>query len=104
MKNLKKLYINNICGIDQNGIKGLDLIELDVDNNKKIKDISYMKNLKKLSAIGDCGIDQNGIMGLNLIELSATNNIKIKDVSTYRNKTMFCSYILLWEMLQSNIS
>jgi hypothetical protein len=29
MKSLKKLYAYSDCGIDQNGINGLDLVELD---------------------------------------------------------------------------
>ena len=61
MKNLKILDARGICGIDQNGINGLDLIELYVGDNKKIKNVSFMGNLKILSAYGSCGIDQNGI-------------------------------------------
>ena len=59
MKNLKKLSAYGNCGINQNGIEELDLIELYVDHNEKIKDVSFMKNLKKLSAWGNCGINQN---------------------------------------------
>jgi hypothetical protein len=45
------------CG---QGIIGLNLIELEVDYNEKITDVSFMKNFKILRARGDCGIDQNG--------------------------------------------
>jgi len=37
-------------GINQQGIKGLDLIELDASDNKKINDVSFMVSLKKLDA------------------------------------------------------
>ena len=36
MKNLKKLCAWDNCGINQNGIKELDLIELDIGCNEKI--------------------------------------------------------------------
>src|SRR5438309_1323301 len=56
MKNLKILNAGGYCEIDQNGIDGLDLIELDVGYNLRIANVSFMKNLKKLSANGyDCG-------------------------------------------------
>jgi hypothetical protein len=45
------------CG---QGIDGLDLIELNVADNKKITNVSFMKNLKILNARSMCGIDQNG--------------------------------------------
>ena len=61
---------------DQKGIEGLDLVELDVWNNSKITNVSFMKNLKKLDASGSgCGIDQKGIEGLDLVELNVWNNI-----------------------------
>ena len=46
MKNLKKLDARYGCGIDQNGIIGLDLVELYTIGNNKITDILFMKNLK----------------------------------------------------------
>jgi hypothetical protein len=69
MKQLKILSANFESGIDQNGIYGLDLIELYVDDNEKITNVSFMKNLKILSASFKSGIDQNGIYDLDLIEL-----------------------------------
>ena len=68
MKNLKKLYARDNCDIDQNGINGLNLVELDARDNDKIINVSFMKNLKKLNTWGNCGIDQNGIKGLDLVE------------------------------------
>ena len=46
MRNLKKLDAYGNYSIDQNGIKGLDLVELDVGNNPKITNVLFMKNLK----------------------------------------------------------
>ena len=92
MKNFKKLNAsqnllrNQICGIDQNGINGLNLIELDAENNKKINNVSFMSNLQKLNASGEeCGINQNGINDLNLIKLNACYNKKIKNISFMTN-------------------
>ena len=48
MKKLKKLHAANNCGIDQNGILGLDLFELNIEKNNKIVDVKFMKNLKIL--------------------------------------------------------
>ena len=53
MTNLKKLIASSdYCKIDQQGIEGLDLIELYAHNNKKINNVSFMRNLKKLDAFG----------------------------------------------------
>ena len=85
MKKLKKLCVKEKCGIDQNCINGLNLIELDAYNNNKIINVSFMSSLQKLQAGGTCGIDQNGVRGLNLIKLNTFDNIKIKDVSFMTN-------------------
>ena len=77
MKDLKILWASETCGISQNSIIGLDLEELYVSCNEKVKDVSHMKNLKILDARGDCGIDQNGINGLDLDELNKFANSKI---------------------------
>ena len=60
MNNLQKLDAGEDCGIDQNGIEGLNLIELNVYDNGKIIDVSFMKNLQKLNRRKNCAIDQNG--------------------------------------------
>jgi len=78
MKSLKILYAEDNCGIDQNGIDCLDLVELYADSNTKITNVSFMKSLKVLSARYSCGIDQNGIEGLNLDKLYMILNEKIK--------------------------
>ena len=83
MKNtLKKLKCGYGCGIDQNGIIELNLIELSAQGNKKIENVNHMKNtLKKLDCSCNSGIDQNGISELNLIELNALENKKIKNIN-----------------------
>ena len=86
------LYIVDLYHID-NALKGKlsddilrqhkfrNLKYLNANDNKKIKDVSWIKTLQILNASCNCGIDQKGIEGLNLIELNAWNNKKIKDVS-----------------------
>ena len=86
------LYIVGKYGIGQNFIKTLNLYELDVNDNKKIRDISFMKNLKKLNASDNCGIDQNGIIGLDLIELHVSGNNKIKNISFMKNLKKLNAY------------
>ena len=74
IKQKKFLKIKKLCAkknrVDQNGINGLDLIELDACNNNKIFDVSFMKKLQKLNARKNCGIDQKSINGLNWMFLS----------------------------------
>ena len=43
MKNLKKLNISGECGVDESGICELDLYEINLTGNNKVKDISFMK-------------------------------------------------------------
>ena len=85
MKKLKILHANGGCGIDQNGIFGLDLVELDASLNNKVTNVSFMRNLKKLYAYCSCGIDQNGINGLDLVELYVIGNNKITDILFMKN-------------------
>jgi len=40
MTSLKKLFVRGSCGIDQKGIQGLNLVELDASNNGKITNVS----------------------------------------------------------------
>ena len=77
MKSLQILYASGDCGINQQGIEGLNLLEFNASNNSKITNISQMKSLQILYANGDCGINQQGIEGLNLIKLYASHNSKI---------------------------
>ena len=58
MKSLQILRANNSCGIDQAGIKGINLEKLYACHNSKIKDVSFMKSLEVLGADSNCGIDQ----------------------------------------------
>ena len=68
MKNLKELYASGNCGIDQKGIKGLNLIKLNVHDNSKIKKVSFMTSLKKLYASGNCGIERIGFNQIGCVE------------------------------------
>jgi hypothetical protein len=52
----------------------LDLVELSVGDNKKIKDVSFMINLKILYAVGSCGINLQSIKGLNIDILDTHGN------------------------------
>ena len=92
MRNLKVLHAFGHCGIDQEGIVGLDLVKLNAGNNTKIKNVSYMRNLKVLHAFGHCGINQEGIAGLDLVELYAGYNTKINNVSYMRNLKVLYTY------------
>ena len=58
LSKLKILYCSCDCGIDQEGIKDLQLIEeLYSDDNEKIKNVKYLSKLKILYCSCDCGID-----------------------------------------------
>jgi len=54
------------CGINQQGIQGLKLFELVVNNNEKIIDVSFMPTLIRLCANGSCGINRQSIRGLDI--------------------------------------
>ena len=71
MKSLKVLCIcGYYCGINQYGIQGLELNELDIMNNNKIYNVSFMKSLKILNVSGVLHIiGQSGIQELELNEL-----------------------------------
>ena len=65
------------CGINPEGIEGLDLVKLDAYGNSKITNVTFMKNLKELDDRWSCGISPEGIEGLNLVKLYANGNSKI---------------------------
>ena len=44
---LKILYCYGYCGIDQNSISELNLIELYTSNNEQIKNVNHMKKSLK---------------------------------------------------------
>ena len=46
MTSLKILNAWGDCGIGQNGIIGLNLVQLDIDDNNKITNVSFMTSLK----------------------------------------------------------
>ena len=46
MTSLKKLNAWGDCGIGQNGIIGLNLVEFVADYNNKITNVSFMTSLK----------------------------------------------------------
>ena len=88
MKNLQKLNIGGYdCGVGDEEIKELDLIELNASYNPKITKIKHMKNLQKLNIGYNCGVGDEEIKELDLIELKASSNPKIKRVTTDRFKT-----------------
>ena len=57
------------------------LIEINVYNNNKIKDLNkFHKTLKIINISWNCGVDDNGIKDcLKLIEINPFNNPKIKN-------------------------
>jgi F-box domain len=85
MTNLKKLDASWDCGIDDQRIQNLNLVELNASNNPKIININHLTNLKKLDASWGCGIDDQGIQNLNLVELDACNNAKITNINHMTN-------------------
>jgi F-box domain len=85
MTNLKKLDARGDCGIGDQGIQNLNVVELNAFSNPKITNINHMTNLKKLDASWGCGIGDQGIQNLNLIELKAYNNPKITNVNHMTN-------------------
>ena len=92
MTNLKILYASCYPGINQNGINGLDLVELNASYNDKVINVSFMKNLKKLNVSENRGIDQNGINGLDLVELHVNFTNKINNVSFMKNLKKLYAY------------
>ena len=72
---------NWFSGINDYGIKDLDLFELYANNNVSIKNINHFNNLRILHAVGECGIEDYSIRNLNLIELDASSNPKITSVN-----------------------
>ena len=62
------------------------LIEINADNNSKIKDLNrFYLTLQIINIDGyDCGVDDNGIKDcLKLININASNNPKIKDLNKF---------------------
>jgi hypothetical protein len=94
MTNLKILFATGGSGIDDNGIKDLNLAVLDVWGNTQITNLNHMTNLKILSAQGYNGINNNSIKDLNLNELYCTGNDQIsQDNSTTLKIYNRCEYV-----------
>jgi hypothetical protein len=72
-------------GINDHGIKDLNLYELYAWDNRNITNVNHMTNLKILDASFSCGIDDDGIKDLNLVELDAWSNKKITNVNHMTN-------------------
>ena len=85
MTNLRILYAWGDCGIEDDSLIGLNLVELNVSYNPKIKKINHMTNLKKLNASQNSGIEDDSLIGLNLVELSVNWNSKIKNINHMTN-------------------
>jgi hypothetical protein len=69
------------CGINDEGIKNLNLEKLNARNNSKITNINHMTKLKELDAGRNCGTDDGEIKNLNLEKLYAQLNSKIRNIN-----------------------
>jgi len=67
--------------INDDSIKQLNLIELNINHTSKITNINHMTDLKKLSIYNNKGINDNSIKNLNLFELNASNSPNITNVN-----------------------
>ena len=82
MVNLRKLDASgHNCGINDDGISELNLVELHTAYNRKITNVNHMTKLEILYAISCSGIDDKGISELNLKELNAAYNEKITNIN-----------------------
>lgn len=89
MKNLRILHAYGwSCGISDEGLKNVNLIELYAGENNNITTVNHMTNLQKLSVYGCAGISSIGDDGLkdivNLITLAAMHN---KNITTVNHMT-----------------
>jgi len=81
-------------GIDDNGIKNINLEKLYVSYNHKITNVNHMTKLKILDASCGCGIDDDGIEDLNLEYLNAVANPKITSENHMTNLKGSIKYML----------
>jgi hypothetical protein len=77
MNKLVELSASHNSGINDYGIKNLNLIKMNLCANKKITNVNHMDKLTELNACFKCGISNEGIKNLNLIILKAYGNEKI---------------------------
>ena len=94
MINLKILDASGDCGINDNGIKNINLEKLYVSYNHKITNVNHMTKLKILDASCGCGIDDDGIEDLNLEYLNAVANPKITSENHMTNLKGSIKYML----------
>jgi hypothetical protein len=78
------LHASYYCGITDQYIKNLNLIELNVEANKNITNINHMSNLKILFA-QNSKISDLSIQNLNLTILNANNNPNITNINYINN-------------------
>ena len=81
MKKLVKLNAGDNCGINNEEIAKINVIELNVYNNPKITNVNHMTRLQILYAGSNCGINDAGIKYINLHKLHAGNNPNITNVN-----------------------
>src|SRR5271156_1122770 len=72
--NIPEVYRNKLTILILQQKKFSRLVQLNIQGNKNINNISFLSNLKKLRVSYYCGIDQQGIQGLNLIEFDINQN------------------------------
>jgi hypothetical protein len=96
LNNLIKLNPSgNFCGINDNGIKHLNLRKLNASfscgiDNDGIKNL----NLQILNASGElCKINNKGIQHLNLIKLTVSNNPNITHINHITKLTELVMYV-----------
>ena len=77
---MEELLASGDCGIDDEGIKNINLAELSANNNPKITNVNHMTKLKILYASRNCGIGDYGIKDVNLEKLHRNNNLKISNI------------------------
>src|SRR3989304_4882712 len=81
MTKLENLAAEYRCGINDDGIRNINLKVLNASYNSKITMVNHMTRLEKLWAGYSCGINDEGIRNINLKMLCATNNSKITTVN-----------------------
>ena len=66
MTKLQILDAPGNCGVDDNGIKDINLVELHAPDNPKITNVNHMTKLQILDASSTSGIIDDGIKAINL--------------------------------------
>ena len=79
------------CGISDDSIKDLNLIELNANFNPNIINIGHMNKLQILHSCCNCGIGDSSTQKLNLIKLYLGNNPKITSVRHMNKLEVLCA-------------